>query len=128
MSRGVIVPKHRADVLHATVASERMLAGGIEQLSVPANPLDVLAQQTVAHVALDPADLDEWFEIVRRAAPFATLPRSAYEAVLDLLSGRSGSGRFAELRPRIVWDRVSGQLTGRPGAQRLAVTSGGTMR
>lgn len=127
VSRGVIVPKHRADVLHATVASERMLAGSIEQLSVPANPLDVLAQQTVAHVALDAADLDEWFEIVRRAAPFATLPRSAYEAVLDLLSGRYPSDRFAELRPRIVWDRVSGRLTGRPGAQRLAVTSGGTI-
>lgn len=127
ISRGVIVPKHRADVLHATVASERMLAGQIEQLSVPANPLDVLAQQTVAHVALEPADIDEWFDAVRRSAPFATLPRSAYEAVLDLLSGRYPSDRFAELRPRIVWDRVSGQLSGRPGAQRLAVTSGGTI-
>ncbi len=127
ISRGVIVPKHRADILHATVASERMLSGQIEQLSVPANPLDVLAQQTVAHVALDPADIDEWFETVRRSAPFATLPRSAYDAVLDLLSGRYPSDRFAELRPRIVWDRVSGQLTGRPGAQRLAVTSGGTI-
>ncbi|KQV26074.1 DEAD/DEAH box helicase [Yonghaparkia sp. Root332] len=127
ISRGVIVPKHRADILHATVASERMLSGQIEQLSVPANPLDVLAQQTVAHVALEPADIDEWFDAVRRSAPFATLPRSAYEAVLDLLSGRYPSDRFAELRPRIVWDRVSGQLSGRPGAQRLAVTSGGTI-
>ena len=127
ISRGVIVPKHRADVLHAMVASERMLAGRIEQLSVPANPLDVLAQQTVAHVALEPADIDEWFDAVRRSAPFTTLPRSAYEAVLDLLSGRYPSDRFAELRPRIVWDRVSGRLTGRPGAQRLAVTSGGTI-
>lgn len=127
VSRGVIVPKHRSDILHATVASERMLSGQIEQLSVPANPLDVLAQQTVAHVALDPADIEEWFETVRRSAPFATLPRSAFDAVLDLLSGRYPSDRFAELRPRIVWDRVSGQLTGRPGAQRLAVTSGGTI-
>ncbi len=127
ISRGVLVPKHRLDVLHATVTSERMTAGLIEELRVLANPLDVLAQQTVAHVALEPARVDEWFEQVRRSAPFATLPRSAYEAVLDLLTGRYPSDRFSELRPRIVWDRVSGTITGRPGAQRLAVTSGGTI-
>lgn len=127
VSRGVLVPKHRMDVLHAAVTGERMLSGLIEELRVPANPLDVLAQQTVAHVALEPTDIDEWFDQVRRSAPFASLPRSAYEAVLDLLSGRYPSDRFAELRPRIVWDRVHGTLTGRPGAQRLAVTSGGTI-
>lgn len=127
ISVGVLVPKHRIDVLHAMVTSERMTAGLIEELRVLANPLDVLAQQTVAHVALEPADVDEWFAQVRRSAPFATLPRSAYDAVLDLLSGRYPSDRFAELRPRIVWDRVNGRLTGRPGAQRLAVTSGGTI-
>lgn len=127
VSRGVLVPKHRMDVLHAAVTGERMLAGLIEELRVPANPLDVLAQQTVAHVALEPCDIDEWFDQVRKSAPFASLPRSAYDAVLDLLSGRYPSDRFAELRPRIVWDRVHGTLTGRPGAQRLAVTSGGTI-
>ncbi len=127
ISRGVLVPKHRLDVLHATVTSERMTAGLIEELRVLANPLDVLAQQTVAHVALEPCDIEQWFEQVRRSAPFATLPRSAFDAVLDLLSGRYPSDRFSELRPRIVWDRVNGTLTGRPGAQRLAVTSGGTI-
>ncbi len=127
ISRGVLVPKHRLDVLHATVTSERMTAGLIEELRVLANPLDVLAQQTVAHVALEPCDIELWFEQVRRSAPFATLPRSAFDAVLDLLSGRYPSDRFSELRPRIVWDRVGGTLTGRPGAQRLAVTSGGTI-
>ena len=127
ISRGVLVPKHRLDVLHATVTSERMTAGLIEELRVLTNPLDVLAQQTVAHVALEACGVEEWFEQVRRSAPFATLPRSAYEAVLDLLSGRYPSDRFSELRPRIVWDRVNGTLTGRPGAQRLAVTSGGTI-
>ncbi|MDO9590708.1 MAG: helicase-related protein, partial [Microcella sp.] len=127
ISRGVLVPKHRLDVLHATVTSERMTAGLIEELHVLANPLDVLAQQTVAHVALEPCTVEEWFDQVRRAAPFSTLPRSAFDAVLDLLSGRYPSDRFSELRPRIVWDRVAGTLTGRPGAQRLAVTSGGTI-
>jgi len=127
VSTGVLMPKHRLDVLHATVTSERMLSGLIEELHIPQNPLDVLAQQTVAHVALEPADIEEWFDTVRRSAPFAGLPRSAFDAVLDLLSGRYPSDRFAELRPRIVWDRVTGHLTGRPGAQRLAVTSGGTI-
>jgi len=127
ISRGVMFPKHRADLLHTAVASERMLSGQIEAIAVPANPLDILAQQTVAAVALEPVQIDEWFETVRRSAPFANLPRSAYEATLDLLSGLYPSDEFAELRPRIVWDRVAGTLTGRPGAQRLAVTSGGTI-
>jgi len=127
VSKGVLFPKHRADLLHTAVAAERMLSGQIEAISVPANPLDVLAQQTVAAVALGPLGVEEWFETVRRSAPFATLPRSAYVATLDLLSGLYPSDEFAELRPRIVWDRVGGTITGRPGAQRLAVTSGGTI-
>ncbi|HEY5223349.1 MAG TPA: DEAD/DEAH box helicase [Microbacteriaceae bacterium] len=127
VSRGIVFPKHRADLIHCAVTSERMVAGLIEQLSVPTNPLDILAQQTVAACALEPIDIDDWFETVRRSAPFAALPRSAYEATLDLLAGRYPSDEFAELRPRIVWDRDRGTLTGRPGAQRLAVTSGGTI-
>ncbi|MHA6693330.1 ATP-dependent helicase [Homoserinimonas sp. A520] len=127
VSRGILFPKHRADLLHSAVTSERMTAGLIEELYVPQNPLDVLAQQTVAAVALDQLDVEEWFDTVRRSAPFATLPRSAYDATLDLLSGLYPSDEFAELRPRIVWDRVKGTITGRPGAQRLAVTSGGTI-
>ncbi|GLI25784.1 DEAD/DEAH box helicase [Agromyces rhizosphaerae] len=127
VSRGVLYPKHRADLVHTAVATERMVAGAIEELAIPANPLDILAQQTIAACALDPLDVDDWYDTVRRSAPFAGLPRSAYEATLDLLAGRYPSDRFAELRPRIVWDRDAGTLNGRPGAQRLAVTSGGTI-
>ncbi|MBF4461555.1 MULTISPECIES: ATP-dependent helicase [unclassified Rathayibacter] len=127
VSRGSFYPKHRADLLHSAVTTERMRAGLIEAISVPANPLDILAQQTVAATALDELDVDEWFDTVRRSAPFVSLPRSAYEATLDLLSGRYPSDQFAELRPRVVWDRDANTLTGRPGAQRLAVTSGGTI-
>ncbi|MGV8881706.1 MAG: ATP-dependent helicase [Rhodoglobus sp.] len=127
ISKGVLFPKHRTDLIHTTVAVERMLSGEIEAIAVPANPLDVLAQQTVAATALEGIDVEEWFDTVRRSAPFATLPRSAYDATLDLLSGLYPSDEFAELRPRIVWDRVAGTITGRPGAQRLAVTSGGTI-
>jgi ATP-dependent Lhr-like helicase len=127
VSRGVLFPKHRADLAQTAVAVDRMRGGQIEALSVPANPLDVLAQQIVATVAIDPWQVDDLFDLVRRAAPFTGLPRSAYDATLDLLAGRYPSDEFAELRPRIVWDRVTGMLTGRPGAQRLAVTSGGTI-
>lgn len=127
VSRGVLFPKHRQDLVNTAVTVERMLAGRIEPLSIPANPLDILAQQTVAATALGTIDVEEWFDVVRRSAPFATLPRSAFEATLDLLAGRYPSDEFAELRPRIVWDRTAGTLTGRPGAQRLAVTSGGTI-
>jgi ATP-dependent Lhr-like helicase len=127
VSRGVLLPKHRADLVHTAVAVERMRQGAIESLRVPANPLDVLAQQVVAATAVDEWDVDALFELVRRSAPFTTLPRSAYDATLDLLSGRYPSDEFAELRPRVVWDRVAGTLTARPGAQRLAVTSGGTI-
>jgi ATP-dependent Lhr-like helicase len=127
ISRGIIFPKHRADLIHSAVASERMVSGRIEALAIPANPLDVLAQQTVAAVALDTIGVEEWFDTVRKAAPFANLPRSAYDATLDLLSGLYPSDEFAELRPRIIWDRVKNTIAGRPGAQRLAVTSGGTI-
>ncbi|CAI3792421.1 Lhr family ATP-dependent helicase [Pseudarthrobacter sp. MM222] len=127
VSQGVLFPKHRADLVHTAVTVERMLGGKIERLSVPANPLDILAQQTVAATALGSIDVEEWFSTVRRSAPFASLPRSAFEATLDLLAGRYPSDEFAELRPRIVWDRNAGTIEGRPGAQRLAVTSGGTI-
>ncbi|MER1996822.1 MAG: ATP-dependent helicase [Arthrobacter sp.] len=127
ISQGVMFPKHRGDLLNSAVTVERMLAGQIEPLFIPANPLDILAQQTVAASALGSIDVEEWFDVVRSSAPFAGLPRSAFEATLDLLSGRYPSDEFAELRPRIIWDRNENTITGRPGAQRLAVTSGGTI-
>ncbi|MBZ5733774.1 DEAD/DEAH box helicase [Nocardioides sp. TRM66260-LWL] len=127
VSRGVLFPKHRGDLAQTAVAVQRMRSGAIESLRVPTNPLDVLAQQVVATCALEAWDVDDLYGLMRRSAPFVSLPRAAYEATLDLLAGRYPSDEFAELRPRIVWDRVAGTLTGRPGAQRLAVTSGGTI-
>ncbi|HEX6499522.1 MAG TPA: ATP-dependent helicase [Micromonosporaceae bacterium] len=127
ISRGVVFPKHRGDLVSCAVVTERMTEGAIEELRYPRNPLDVLAQQIVAMVAMDAWRLDELAATIRRAAPYADLPDSALRAVLDMLAGRYPSTAFAELRPRIVWDRVGDVLTARPGAQRLAVTSGGTI-
>jgi ATP-dependent Lhr-like helicase len=126
-SHGVVLPKHRSDLLECAVVAQRMAAGEIESMRYPRNPLDVLAQQVVATVAMDDWGVDELAALVRRAAPFATLPPSAFEAVLDMLAGRYPSDDFASLRPRLTWDRAANVLAARPGAQRLAVTSGGTI-
>src|SRR5204863_2500145 len=115
------------DLVECAVVVERMRAGAIESLRYPRNPLDVLAQQVVAMAAMDDWPVDRLEEVVRRAAPFAELPRSALEGVLDMLSGRYPSDEFAELRPRLNWDRTTGVLTARPAARHLAITSGGTI-
>ncbi len=127
VSTGVVFPKYRGDLVSCAVVAERMSGGKIESLRYPRNPLDVLAQQIVAMLALEPWALADLARVVRRAAPFAALPESALHSVLDMLAGRYPSEEFGELRARITWDRVTDVLTGRPGAQRLAVTSGGTI-
>ncbi|MFJ6674155.1 ATP-dependent helicase [Actinosynnema sp. NPDC091369] len=127
VSRGVMFPKFRGDLVSCAVVAERMRDGAIEAVRYPRNPLDVLAQHVVAMVAMEPWTVESLAGLVRRAAPFAALPESALQAVLDMLAGRYPSEEFGELRPRITWDRITGELRGRPGAQRLAVTSGGTI-
>ena len=127
VSRGVIFPKYQGDLVQATVVAERMHGGNIEELRAPRNPLDVLAQQIVAMTSMDEWSVDELEQVVRRAAPFAGLTRPVLDATLDMLAGRYPSEEFAGLRPRVVWDRLTGVVRGRPGGQRLAVTSGGTI-
>lgn len=126
-SRGTFYPKHRADVVQTAVTVSRMREGLIEEIHVPSNALDVLTQHTVAAAAMADLDVDAWFAVVQRAHPYRTLPREAFDAVIDLASGVYPSTDFAELRPRITFDRITGTLSGRPGAQRVAVTSGGTI-
>ncbi|TQJ02046.1 ATP-dependent helicase [Amycolatopsis cihanbeyliensis] len=127
VSSGVMFPKFRGDLVSCAVVAERMAAGRIEAVRYPRNPLDVLAQQVVGMVAVEPRTVEDLAATVRRAAPFSALPDDALHAVLDMLAGRYPSEEFGELRARITWDRVTGELRGRPGAQRLAVTSGGTI-
>jgi ATP-dependent helicase Lhr and Lhr-like helicase len=127
VSRGVLFPKYRGDLVQCALVAERMKAGAIESIRYLRNPLDVLAQQIVAMVSEGPRTVDEVAAVIRRSAAFAALPDSALHAVLDMLAGRYPSDAFAELRPRLTWDRVTDTLTARSGAQRLAVTSGGTI-
>jgi ATP-dependent Lhr-like helicase len=126
-SDGVMFPKHRGDLVASAVTAARIQSGQIEAIAMPRNPLDVLAQQIVAMLAMDDWTVEEIGAVVRRAAPYASLPDSALHATLDMLAGRYPSDEFAELRPRVVWDRTTDRVTGRPGSQRLAVTSGGTI-
>ena len=127
ISRGVIVPKFRGDLLEAAAVVEGMLEGRIESTVVPRRPLDVLAQHIVAMCAMDEWKVEELGALVRRAYPYSDLGPRSLETVLDMLSGRYPSDEFAELRPRVVWDRLAGTVRGRAGAQRLAVTNPGTI-
>ncbi len=126
-SRGKLFPKHRHDLLESAVVVSLMHQGAIESTRYPRNPLDVLSQHLVAACALDDWRVDDLAEMVRRAAPFAQLSDAALTATLDMLSGRYPAEEFAELRPRLVWDRVEGTVRGRAGTQRLAVTNPGTI-
>jgi Lhr-like helicase len=150
VSEGVLFPKYRADLVACAAVTRAMHEGAIESTRYPRNPLDVLAQQMVAIVAHPPGvtktkrrksapgtiqppepmpevHVDALFNLVRRAAPFAALTREAFEGVLDLMSGRYPSDEFAELRPRLNWDRVANTVTAREGAARLAILNAGTI-
>jgi ATP-dependent Lhr-like helicase len=127
VSKGRIFPKFRADLLESAVVVKRMLEGAIEETVIPRNPLDVLAQQIVAIAADEEISVDDLHELVRGAYPFSDLSRTQLENVLDMLAGRYPSDEFAELRPRIVWDRTAGLIRGRTGVRQLAVTNAGTI-
>ncbi|MBI2756485.1 MAG: DEAD/DEAH box helicase [Chloroflexi bacterium] len=127
VSEGRIFPKFRGDLLESAVVVRRMLDGEIESTRIPKNPLDVLAQQIVAMCTQDTWDIAELYEAVCHAYPFGGLPRTHFEGVLDMLSGRYPSDEFADLKPRLVWDRTEGTVTARADARVVAVTSGGTI-
>jgi ATP-dependent Lhr-like helicase len=126
-SRGIIFPKFRSDLVACAAVTRAMHDAKIESSRYPRNPLDVLAQQIVAIVAVEPWDVGELFTTLRGAAPFVDLSRGIFEGVLDMLSGRYPSDDFADLRPRLTWDRLAGMLTAREGAKRVAIINGGTI-
>ncbi len=127
VSHATVYPKFRGDLLVSTVVVDRMMQRAVERTIIPKNPLDVLSQQIVAIAAMDSIEVDELYDLVRCAAPYAELGRGPFEATLDMLAGRYPSDLFAELRPRLNWDRTTNVIEGRPGAQRLAVQNPGTI-
>jgi ATP-dependent Lhr-like helicase len=127
VSEGIIFPKFRGDLVASAAVSKAMQDGAVEASRYPRNPLDIVAQQIVAMTAMDGWKVDDLLATIKRAAPFAELGRAAFEGVLDMLSGRYPSDEFAELRPRVTWDRVGGTVTAREGAKRVAIANGGTI-
>jgi ATP-dependent Lhr-like helicase len=127
VSRGVIFPKYRGDLLATAAIVRAMKAGAVEETRLPRNALDVLAQQLVSLCAFGERRVDDLYALARRAAPFADLPRGQFEGVLDMLSGRYPSDAFAELRPRLTWDRARGLVREREGARQVVVANAGTI-
>lgn len=127
VSHALFYPLTREQIIGSAAAVEAMRAGAIEPLAVPRCPLDILAQQTVAAAAMEDLKPDDWYAVVRRAAPFADLDRSVFDSVLGMLAGDYNSEEFSAFRPVLVWNRDDDVVSARPGAQRLAVTSGGTI-
>lgn len=127
ISKGIIFPKYRGDLAACAALTRLMVNGDVETTQYLRNPLDVLAQQIVAMTAMDTWKVDELEKVIRQSAPFADLTRGILEGVLEMLSGRFPSDEFADLRPRIVWDRISGKIRARQGAKSVAITNGGTI-
>jgi ATP-dependent Lhr-like helicase len=126
-SRARVFPKYRGDLLAAAVMARQMVEGDIEETIIVRNPLDVLSQQLVAQAAAGDVTAEQLFATVTRSTPFSELPRELFDATLDMLSGRYPSDEFAELKPRLTWDRVTGAISARPGARQLVSANAGTI-
>ncbi|MEG9438490.1 DEAD/DEAH box helicase [Edaphobacter sp. HDX4] len=147
-SSGIIFPKYRADLIACAAVTRAMHEGHVESTRFLRNPLDVLAQQIVAIVSHPPLGIEDaerrrakrseeeespglsyssLFQIVRSAAPFASLSQGVFDGVMDMLAGRYPSDEFAELRPRITWDRNKNWITPRAGVKRIAILNAGTI-
>ena len=127
VSEGIIFPKFRGDLVACAAVTAAMRQGKVESSRYPRNPLDVLAQQLVAMASMERWSVDDLYHTVRSAAPFAELSRPIFDGVLDMLSGRYPSDEFAELRPRVTWDRVNGMVLARQGAKRVTIANAGTI-
>lgn len=125
--KGVLIPKYRGDLLASAAAARRMSDGEIEETKVLNNPLDVLAQQIAAIVSVESMSVERLYALVRQAAPYAELPRSAFEGVLDLLSGRFPTDQLHELKALIVWDRVEGTVSARRPTRRVVIVNAGVI-
>lgn len=126
-SVGRMIPKTRADLLVMAAVARAMLRGEISAIHMPRSPLDVLAQQIVAMVAMDEWTVDRLYERIRCAAPYRDLPRPTYLAVLELLAGRYRAPGAPALRARISWERSAGRLYPLPGSRHTAILNGGAI-
>jgi len=126
-SKGRIFATHREDLVESTVVARAMVEHEVEETTIPENCLDVLSQQIVAMVSIEPREIDPLFDLVRRSYCYRTLPRDLFIRVLEMLAGRYTHEAFRDLRARISWDKIHGVLRALPGTAHLAITGGGTI-
>src|ERR1700731_1750079 len=127
VSSAIIYPKYRADLVACAAITRAMYDGNVESVRYPRNALDVLAQQIVAMVSMEPWDFADIIKVVKSAAPYAGLTLGTFEGVLDMVSGRYPSDEFAELRPRLTWDLLANKLPTRQGARHSSIINGGAI-
>jgi len=126
-SRGRLIPKTREDLLEMAALARAMCRNRISVVHIPGRPLDVLAQQIVAMVAVQERQVDDLLKTVRRAAPYRDLSREAFCSVVDMLAGGYRTHALSGLKPRISWDRVNNRLYPLPGSRHLAIINGGAI-
>ncbi|HTU91194.1 MAG TPA: DEAD/DEAH box helicase [Gemmataceae bacterium] len=134
-SKGRLIPKMPSDLLEQAVLAREMATGRVEEIRVPINCLDVLAQQLVACAAMDDWNITDLFALVRRAYPYRDLSPHAFETTLEMIAGRyrldpapsGGTKGIAALHPRVSWDRVHNRLLALPGSRQMALVNGGTI-
>ncbi|MCW2972512.1 MAG: ATP-dependent helicase, partial [Thermoleophilia bacterium] len=127
VSRGRIYPKHRADLVEAAAVTRLMARREIEPVHVPELALDVLAQQVIATCVERPFTVDELLELARKSFPWRDLSTEQFENLLSLLAGYFPVDDLADIKPRITWDRETGEVSTRSDAAKVAMTNAGTI-
>src|SRR5579885_544086 len=123
---GRLFPTTRDELIECAALVSAIHKGELERIEIPENALDILAQQIVAEAAARPCEVDALFDLFRSAYPYRNLPRSQFDAVLEMLSEgiATSRGRSGAL---LHYDRVNGRVKGRRGARLAAITSGGAI-
>jgi len=126
-SVGYLYPKHRLDLVEMAVVGKGMMDGNVAPVAIPQNPLDMLAQQIVAMVAVEPWKVDDLYEFFRRAYPYRSLGRDGFQATVQMVAGQFGEGKLRDLRAKVFLDPISQTLRALPQSRRLAILEGGAI-
>jgi ATP-dependent helicase Lhr and Lhr-like helicase len=126
-SKGRIIPLYPADLDDAVALTRALYHSDIEEITIPENALDVLAQQIVAEVSMRACAYDELYRLIRQSYCYRHLSPLLFDNVLDMLCGKFSDERIRFLSPRLSWDKVNNQLTVRKGSRLLATLNGGTI-
>ena len=126
LPKGRLFVTTRDELIECAALVRAIRAGELDRLEIPTNPLDILAQQVVAACAAEDWQEDALYQLVRRAWPYRTLERAAFDSVLEVLcegiaTGRGKAGAYLHR------DAVNRRLHARRGARLTAITSGGAI-